>query len=373
MTSCRKDNRFKASAIHFDEYQQYTNDDSMKKLQVKAESRLSDILIGESLDNLSEYLSYRKSFIITDENLFRHYGSRFPKDVPVIQIGLGETNKTLQTVEEVLSQLLNAEADRSSYLVGIGGGIVTDVVGFIASIYMRGIRFGFVSTSLLSQVDASVGGKNGVNLQGYKNMVGVFNQPDWVICDTEMLKTLERGQFIAGFSEIIKAGAIKDIGLFNYCQENAAKALQFDKEVLDRMIYESVLMKARVVEVDEHEKGERRLLNFGHTFAHAIEKMTGILHGEAVSMGMVIAARISEKLGLSGPVTDKIKYVLELYGLPVKPNVDIQTLFQAMKQDKKREGDSIHLVLLESLGKAVTRKLTYHQLEEIIHDLRSDF
>jgi 3-dehydroquinate synthase len=346
----------------------------MKLLEVKAESKLSRILIGEKLANLSQYIQGKKVIILTDTNVGKLYRNQFPKDIPVIEIGLGEKNKTFQTLELIFDKLIEYEADRTSFLVAIGGGIVCDVAGFAASTFMRGIPFGFVSTTLLSQVDASVGGKNGVNFRGFKNMVGVFNQPDFVICDTQMLNSLDSQQFNAGFSEIIKAGAIKSKVLFEYCERMSTEALSHNNKVLEKMVYESVEIKALVVEADEREKGERRLLNFGHTFAHAIEKLTGILHGEAVSIGMVLATKVSEKLGMiSHEETVRITKVLEQYALPVVPNIDVAKLFNAMKQDKKREGGEIHLVLLEGIGKAVTKKMAYSQLENIIDDLRSDF
>ncbi len=346
----------------------------MKLLEVKAESRLSKILIGERLDNLIDYIVDRKCIIITDSLVNKLYGKNFPAGIPVIEIGLGEKNKTLQTLQTIFDSFIWNEADRSTLIIAIGGGIVCDVAGFAASVFMRGMPFGFVSTTLLSQVDASVGGKNGVNFSGYKNMIGVFNQPEFVICDVEMLRTLEERQFKSGFSEIIKAGAIKNPGLFYFCEENAERALKLDQDILTHMVYESVLVKATVVEADEKEKGERRLLNFGHTFAHALEKTTGILHGEAVSIGMIIAAMVSEKMEMiSENETNRLRKILQAYGLPVEPNIDIVKLFSAMQKDKKREGDFIHLVLLESIGKAVTRKISYKQLEQITNDLRSYF
>lgn len=346
----------------------------MKLLEVKAESNLSNILIGERLAKLPEYIGNRKTIILTDSNVAKLYGSHFPANTPIIEIGLGETNKTLQTLELIFDKLIEYEADRTTFLCAIGGGIVCDVAGFAASSFMRGMPFGFVSTTLLSQVDASVGGKNGVNFRGFKNMIGVFSQPEFVICDNEMLKTLDDKQFKAGFSEIIKAGAIKSEALFNYCEQNAEEALQHNSEVLIKMVYDSVEIKAKVVEADEREKGERRLLNLGHTFAHAIEKLTGILHGEAVSMGMVLAAKVSENLGMiKAEDTQRMVNVLKQYDLPVEPNVEVGSLFESMKKDKKREGSEIHLVLLERIGKAVTKKIPYTQLETIVDDLRSDF
>ncbi len=345
----------------------------MKILNVKAESNLSKILIGEKFSNLPGYIEGRNTIILTDSNILKYYSNDLPEGIPVIEMGLGEKNKTLGTIEMIMGKLVELEADRTSFLLSIGGGIVCDAGGFAASVYMRGIPFGFVSTTLLSQVDASVGGKNGVNFEGYKNMIGVFHQPEFVLCDNTMFSTLDKEQFRSGFAEIIKAGAIKKATLFNFCRENAIQALQNDEEIITNMIYQSVKIKAEVVEADEREKGERRLLNFGHTFAHALEKMTDILHGKAVSTGMVLAAKVSNKLGmLSKDEVKELTQVIESYGLPVQPEIPIEKLFAAMKQDKKRAGNSIHLVLLDRIGHAVTRKLEYKELQSIINDLRSD-
>jgi 3-dehydroquinate synthase len=345
----------------------------MKILEVKAESKISKIFIGEQLANLPRYIAGRKTIILTDVNILKHYADHFPPGIPVIEMGLGEKNKTLATIDWIMGKLVEAEADRTSFLLAIGGGIVCDVGGFAASVYMRGISFGFVSTTLLSQVDASVGGKNGVNFQGFKNMIGVFNQPEFVICDNQMLTTLASEEFRSGFAEIIKAGAIKNAALFDYCEENVVGALANSEPVLTQMVYDAVRIKADVVEADEREKGERRLLNFGHTFAHALEKKTGMMHGHAVSAGMVIAARVSGILNMIGEdELQRIIKVLDSYKLPVTPGISVNELFAAMKQDKKREGEFIHLVLLESIGKAVTRKISYSELQTIMDDLHSD-
>jgi 3-dehydroquinate synthase len=345
----------------------------MKTLVVKAESKNSFIHIGESISNLSKYISSKNVVVVTDSNVLKHYRKDFPAQIPIIEIGLGEKNKSLDTIAFIMGKLIEYEADRTTFLLAIGGGIVTDIAGFAASIYMRGIPFGFVSTTLLAQVDASVGGKNGVNYEGFKNMVGVFNQPEFVICDPNMLETLDKNEFRSGFAEIIKAGLIKDEQLFQYCQDYSCGALANNTEAITHMVYESVKIKAEVVQADEREKGERRLLNFGHTFAHAIEKKTGMLHGNAVSIGMVLAAKVSNQLGMiSSDDVAKITSVIEAYHLPVSCEIPLEKLFDAMKQDKKREGDSIHLVLLEKIGKAVTRKINYNELHKIIDGLRSD-
>src|SRR5512133_847701 len=189
----------------------------MQTITLKTDARASRILIGESLANLHKYIPQGKVIIITDDNINKFYRKSFPS-VPVISIGLGETNKTMETLVTIFDKLVEYEADRSTYIVAIGGGIVCDVAGFAASIYMRGLRYGFVSTTLLSQVDASVGGKNGVNFRGYKNMIGVFNQPEFVLVDTTMLRTMNEREFRSGFAEIIKAAAIKSEPLFRYLE-----------------------------------------------------------------------------------------------------------------------------------------------------------
>ncbi|MFO7657775.1 MAG: 3-dehydroquinate synthase [Bacteroidales bacterium] len=344
----------------------------MKIIEIQTDTKLSKILIGEKIANLKRYLPPVKTVVITDKTVSGHYHEYF-KGFDVIEIGEGEGNKTLDTLQYILNQFVELEVDRSSFIVAFGGGIVCDVAGFAASVFMRGVSFGFVSTTLLSQVDASVGGKNGVNFQRYKNMIGVFNQPEFVICDSEVLKTLNRKEYVAGFAEIIKAAVIKDYNLFKYLERNWQSALSLNEQVVNHLVYESVKIKSKVVEADEKEKGERRLLNFGHTFAHSLEKLTDLLHGEAVSIGMVLAAKLSEKLGfLSNKEFQRIYALLSNFGLPVDVNLEMNKVFSAMKQDKKREGDSIHLVLIEQIGEAFTYKTKLTKVEELIHDLHSD-
>jgi 3-dehydroquinate synthase len=343
----------------------------MEELKINTGTAISRIILGEDFKNFRKYIpTGKKIIVITDVNLNKHYGEYF-SDLPIIEIGTGEQIKTLATIEFITNQLVKNEADRSSFILGVGGGIVTDIVGFVASIYMRGLSFGFISTSLLSQVDASVGGKNGVNFQGFKNMIGVFNQPDFVICDFEMLKTLDKEEFTGGFAEIIKHGAIKDIELFEFLERNYTKALHCDIEVMHRLVRDSVIIKSKVVEQDEREKGERRKLNFGHTFGHAIEKLTSLSHGKSIAIGMCLAARLSVfKNKLMESDARRLISLIENMKLPVSIDIDLSELLGAMKKDKKREGSELHMVLLERLGKAVVENVKYNELEEIIYDLR---
>ncbi len=344
----------------------------MKTIEIKTDTKISKIIIGERLEKLEYYLPDTKVVIITDKNVSHYYKKDFPP-FRVIEIGLGEKIKTIDTLNYIFQKFIEYEVDRSSFIVGIGGGIVCDITGLAASIFMRGLKFGFVSTTLLSQVDASVGGKNGVNFQGYKNMIGTFNQPEFVICDNELLKTLEKKEFIAGFAEIVKAGAIKDKNIISYLENNYEKALNKDAEVINKLVCDSILIKSKVVESDEREKGERRKLNFGHTFAHSLEKLTGMLHGEAVSAGMVVASRLSVKLNL---IQEKdflrIKKLLENLKLPTTIKIEMADIFKIIKQDKKREGETLHIVLLQNIGNAIVKQISLKQLEEMIYDLHSD-
>ena len=250
----------------------------------------------------------------------------------------------------------------------MGGGIVCDIAGFVASTFLRGVRFGFVATTLLAQVDASVGGKNGVNFQGFKNMVGLFHQPEFVICDPELLKTLPQKEISCGLAEIVKHGAIADADLFAYLEQHAKDTLVLDRQVIEKLVLASVRIKSAMVKRDETEKGERRLLNFGHTFGHAIEKVAGISHGEAVSRGMAIAAALSVKKDLLTADEDKrLRALLNNLKLPTYFGLETKAVANAIGKDKKREGNWIHFVLLNGIGSATVAKITLAELEDAIH------
>lgn len=334
----------------------------MKELLVNGDRGTSTIVVGDSIDRLDRYTGLHPTIILTDTTVDRLYRKRFP-DRPVITIGMGEKIKTLETVESIYERMVALEADRSTFLLGIGGGIVCDVAGFVASTYMRGIRFGFVSTTLLSQVDASVGGKNGVNFGGYKNMVGVFNQPEFVVCDLSLLNTLPDRETKCGFAEIIKHGAIADKEMLDFIDTHRNAALELDGDTIGHLVTRSVEIKAGVVSRDEREQGERRKLNFGHTFGHAIEKLTGVPHGEAVGVGMVLAARLSVKKGmLSETEADRLERIIRDYGLPVKSPVSAPSMLETMRKDKKRHGEMIHFIFLKALGHACVEEIGFDEL-----------
>ena len=338
----------------------------MKVANIKSHPRDSVIMIGERLDNLGKYIPTGRPIIITDTNVLACWGKHFPQG-DVITIGTGEKIKSFNTVHYIYEQLLKLEADRSSFIIGIGGGIVCDIAGFVASTYMRGVRFGFVSSTLLSQVDASVGGKNGFNFGGYKNIVGVFSQPEFVICDLNLLKTVPQKEIMSGFAEIIKHGAIADKDLFIYLEENRERALALDFTVIEKLVYESVIIKSEIVNQDEKEKGERRKLNFGHTFGHAIEKTTKVRHGEAVSAGMVLAAELAvKKEVLAEKSSNRLTDLLDSYGLPVRLEFDATEVLDTLRMDKKREADQIYFVLLSEIGKAYVEAVAIQELEALI-------
>lgn len=341
----------------------------MRTIQLNTKKDHCLIGIGANLADVSGWIGDCRLVVITDKNVSRFYRDSFPEGL-LIEIEPGEKSKTLDTVQSIYGKLLDSEIDRKDFILGIGGGVVCDLTGFIASTYMRGVRFGFVASSLLAQVDASIGGKNGVDFQSFKNIIGVIKQPGFVICDLNMLKTLERKEFIGGISEVIKYGAIMDKGLFEYCENHSGEILDMDLTVLDELVYRSATNKARLVEIDEYETGERTKLNFGHTFAHALEKITGLTHGESVAIGMNMAGTISVREGLlKEKEAIRLKSLIQKTGLPVSLDVDPVELFQTIRKDKKKRGDLIGLVLLEELGQSVIKYIALDRLKLILNDL----
>ncbi|WP_022666062.1 3-dehydroquinate synthase [Desulfospira joergensenii] len=341
----------------------------MKKFQVNGLMGLSSIYVGESLSNVKEYLPDTEPVIITDSNIRDLYQDRFPKG-PVITIGTGEKIKTLHTVEFILRELIHLGCDRSSFILGIGGGIVCDIAGFAASVFLRGVRFGFVSTSLLSQVDASVGGKNGVNLDSFKNMVGVFNQPEFVICDMDMLASLPKSEISNGLAEIVKHCLISDPDMLSFMEQNRQRALDLDPDVISRLVADSVDIKSRVVQRDEKEADERKKLNLGHTIGHAIEKIDQKGHGRAVALGMKAAALFSMDRGyISRADVDRIVDLLEGLNLPTDLDHDADQIIRAAARDKKKQGSDLFFVFLEALGKARVEKIAYEEMNRFIRSI----
>jgi 3-dehydroquinate synthase len=303
------------------------------------------------------------TIVVTDENVYRSHANHFQGRKTIV-IKPGERYKTQDTVNEIIQQLISYKADRKFFIVGIGGGVVTDVTGYAASVYMRGLRFGFVPVSLLAMVDASIGGKNGVDVGPYKNLVGTIRQPEFLLYDSTFLQTLPRAEWVNGFAEIIKHACIKDGAMFEELEEHNIDHYIGNKRELDRLVSRNAMIKASVVMDDEFEKGERRLLNFGHTWGHAIETKLNIPHGHAVSIGMVVAAELSELSGFSE--TERIRRLLRRYELPVDAAVDRSEVFSVLAMDKKRDSNFMNYVLLNSIGEATVKKIPLDELEKLI-------
>jgi len=342
----------------------------MKRLILEGRTGHCRILIGESAGNLGDYAPKDRTLIVTDRKV---YGLFRPlvRGWDVLVLDRGEKMKTLAVAERIQRELLRRGYDRGATLVGVGGGVVCDLTGFAASIYMRGIRFGFVPTTLLAQVDAALGGKNGVNLDRFKNVIGVFRQPDFVISDPRFPATLPPAEIRNGLAEAVKSAAIKDGKFFRYLEENADSALALKRKVMTRIIEGAAAVKIGIVSRDEKESGPRALLNFGHTLGHALEKTTGISHGEAVSIGMAAAARLSTGLGLMPRrETDRLINLLARLGLPTQVPAGRRRILSAIKKDKKKDGRLIRFILLRRIGSAVIRPVRLDELEEVFDDLR---
>ena len=340
----------------------------MQPLNINLGERSYDIIIGANLlskvgKTLSQVLQPSRIVLITHPFLFQLYGDKISSGfnnqgwaTDVFQISEGETAKTLKQAEIIYDGLLALKCDRKSVLVALGGGVIGDLVGFVAATYQRGIPFVQVPTTLLSQVDSSVGGKTAVNHPKGKNMIGAFYQPSLVIADLDTLQSLPKNEFRAGLAEVIKYGIIYDANLFNYLEKNTEKILQMDEKCLTHIIKTSCAIKAKVVEKDELESHYRMILNFGHTLGHAIEALTNysrFVHGEAVAIGMVYAAKLSLHLGkCSEETTKRIKELVKKCGLPTEfPVLDAQTIVKSLYYDKKTMNNKIKFILVKEIGK----------------------
>ncbi len=338
----------------------------METFHIKGAAGSSSIYINERLENTGRYLPRGRTVIITDDNVKKYYYNDFP-DCPVITISTGEAIKTLATVESIYKEFIHLGVDRHTFILAIGGGIVCDIAGFAASTFLRGLRFGFVSTSLLSQVDASTGGKNGVNLDSYKNMVGVFMQPEFVICDINLLATLPKEEIANGFAEIVKHSLINDFSMFEFIEQNRDKAFNLDTDIITKLVTDSVRIKSKVVQEDEKEAGQRRKLNFGHTIGHAIEKIARPGHGNAVSLGMVAAAKFSQTKGyIQIKDVNRITSLLMSLNLPVRHNYKTEEIIKALGADKKREGDFICFVFLSGIGKSLVKRISITEISDFL-------
>lgn len=318
----------------------------------------SRIYIGSVYEILPQVLPESRVTAISDATIDRLYPDLLAHCNPVL-IGKGESIKTLQTVEAVYRKFLETGIDRSTFVLGIGGGIVTDITGFAASTYMRGLRFGFIPTTLLGQVDAAIGGKNGVNIDGYKNIAGTFEQPQFVICDPALLATLPDREFRAGLAEIIKAAIIADAELFARLETLDFAQLRNDRNLLTEIIRATIRVKVEIVARDEREAGERRKLNLGHTLAHAIEKCSARMnHGEAVAVGirMIAEAAVKQEL-LAATDCERITALLAKFGFALESPVDAKRLLKEVAKDKKNKDGMLRIVFPTRIGDCTVRPM----------------
>lgn len=335
----------------------------MKKKTVPFPGKDVTYYLDASFDQLPAIVTKDKTVLVTDEHVFAAHKKKF-KGWNTIVLKPGEAYKVQQTVDMIIDQLIEMGADRKTILVGVGGGVITDITGYVAGIFMRGIDVGFIPTSLLAMVDAAIGGKNGIDVGVYKNMVGLIRQPSFLLYDFSFLKTLPIAEWQNGFAEIIKHACIKDAIMFKELQQHKLNDYKKDHQLLAKLVERNVMLKTKVVLGDEREQGERKLLNFGHTLGHAIENMYELSHGQAISIGMTYASIISQQLkGFTG--TDFIVELLTRYGLPTLAEFDTKKAFRILQKDKKKDDVSIHYILLEKTGKAVVQPLLFVQLKEI--------
>lgn len=320
--------------------------------------------------SVNALLQKENTIIITDKNVFEKQSQKFVGWKTIV-IEPGEKHKNQATVDKIIARLIELEADRQSFIVGVGGGVVTDIAGFVASIYMRGIKFAFVPTSILAMVDACVGGKNGIDVGVYKNQVGVIRHPEFLIYDYSFLSTLPEEEWINGFAEIIKHACIKDKEMFENLQQTSIETFRSSRQLTAELVRRNVNIKYKVVASDEQENGERKQLNFGHTIGHAIENVSGLPHGSAVSIGMVAACAISEKINnFSDEQTEKIVALLAKYHLPVTFQFDKEKAWQILLHDKKRSAEKISFVVLDSIGKASVKKIPLNELHQTFNNLK---
>lgn len=340
----------------------------MNEITILSTGKKSPVFSTDSMEELCELIDGLAPIVIIDENVNQLYPDLF-KEFPKIVIHSSEQTKTLETVAHIYAQLIELGADRHSFLLAIGGGIISDIVGFVASTYMRGIRFAFVATTLMAQVDAAIGGKNGVNFQKFKNMIGTFTLPEFVWCNINFLKTLPTRERNAGFAEIIKYGLIQNPSILEFIETNLNKLNSFNPDIYKRLVEHCIQIKTNIVNTDAQEHGLRKTLNFGHTLGHAIEKCTSTYnHGEAVSIGMIASLNISKNKGfISSDEIERIKKLLHYFGLPIEADQKlIQLAINEMAMDKKKDKNFIDFILLTKIGQAEILPIEISELKNLI-------
>ncbi len=335
----------------------------MEMIKLITENGRSGIYIGDVINTLPDLLPDKRVIVITDRNVFEIYGSLLSHFSPIV-LNPGEESKSLKSLTFIVEQLLEMNADRECFLLGVGGGVVCDITGFAASIYMRGCEFGYIATSLLAMVDASIGGKTGINLMKNKNILGTFAQPRFVLCDPIFLETLPHFEIRNGLVEAFKHCLIGGKELFDTWREKTDAILGLEPEIIMPLITQSVHFKANIVKQDEKENGIRKILNFGHTIGHALESTYGISHGEAVAAGIFADISLSVSLmNLDQDAALQIQTVLRKLGYtPYENQIDVEAIKKFIRNDKKKMAHRISYVLISEIGKANIYDFTIDEL-----------
>lgn len=339
----------------------------MERIEILFNQEKTNFIFNATQKDFRNLVERQTVVLLMDENV-KKVGPGYFDSFPVITVPAGEASKSLNTSAFIIEQLIALNIDRNALLVGIGGGVVCDLAGFVAGIYKRGIRCAFVPTSVLAMVDAAVGGKNGLNFGSYKNMIGLIRQPKFIFYDYSLLNTLPETEWQNGFSEIIKHACIADKEMFEMLSCNTLQKIKEDETVLSELIKSNVLLKAQFVKEDEFEEGNRRKLNFGHTLGHAVERELNLKHGFAVAAGMSFAAEVSGR-EMNFRNAGKVKELLKQYGLPTKVDFDKEHVLHLMQADKKRDGQKINFVLLKDIGEAIVRPIDFEILKRYLHSL----
>ncbi len=357
----------------------------MQTIKVNLKENSYPIYIGFGLLNqlgqrLRQVGEAARMVMVTNPVIEELYGTMLKQsltndgfEVTVLNIPEGEEQKSLQNASKLYGELSNFHAERSTPILALGGGVIGDLAGFVAATYLRGVPFIQIPTTLLAQVDSSVGGKVAVDYNKLKNKIGAFYQPKMVVTDIATLCTLPQRDMISGLAEIIKHALIWDKGFLNYIEDNLNRIKTFDAEVIEELVVKAVKIKAEIIEKDEKDLNLRNILNYGHTIGHAIETLSGFKfkHGEAVAIGMLYEGKISNKLGmLSTNELSRMKGIIEKAGLPIRaPDFRIDQLVEAMRHDKKVLAGKIRFVLLDSIGKAIgIDEISLSLVKEVLSD-----
>lgn len=339
----------------------------MKKTTFRFSTTSTDCYFSSRFSDLKKLTDPKTTVLVTDQHVYKFHAEIF-KGWNTIVLRAGEDYKVQATVDALLDQLIKMGVDRQFTLVGVGGGVVTDLTGYAASIYMRGLRCGFVPTSVLAMVDASLGGKNGVDVGVYKNLAGTIKQPAFLLVDISLLSSLPLNEWRNGFAEIIKHASLFDKRLFTQLSKRNLQFYRTNTKELAQLIKKNATLKLQLVTRDEFETGERRLLNFGHTVGHALEKQYELSHGEAISIGMTVAAQLSEKL-CGFTQKDKLVSVLNQYGLPTYAAYNAKKVFKVLTMDKKKLGASVYYILLKDIARPLQQPIPFEKLEKLLTSL----